>query len=180
MTLAVVMAGLVLAACGSQSTSPHVADASRSPSSASTQPASSTSMQSGSPDPVAYAQCMRSHGVPAFPDPDSSGRFAIKEGDGIDINSAEYKAANDECKSLLPVPSADQQSQDHDALLQYARCMRDHGIADFPDPSASGGLQIEGGAGDLNPSNPQFQAAQNACQQLQPGNGQTNTTLSGG
>src|ERR1700677_161892 len=59
-------------------------------------------------------------------------------------------------------------------LLSYSVCMRSHGIADFPDPTAGpngqgGGFQINGGSGsDLNPSNPPYGAANKACQHLLP------------
>jgi hypothetical protein len=57
-------------------------------------------------------------------------------------------------------------------FLAYARCMRRHGLSDFPDPTGSGGVGItlHGGPGsDLNPNNPKFQAATEACRALQPG-----------
>jgi hypothetical protein len=64
-----------------------------------------------------------------------------------------------------------------DAFAQfeaYARCMRSHGIRDFPDPTSSPGggvaIQIHGGPGsDLNRSNPRFMAADQACRSLEPG-----------
>ena len=40
--------------------------------------------------------------------------------------------------------------------------MRAHGLTNFPDPSASGGLQIGGPGSNLNPESPTFQAAQKA------------------
>ena len=44
--------------------------------------------------------------------------------------------------------------------LAYSRCMRAHGIHDFPDPNSQGGINVNGGQGsDLDPSNPQFKAA---------------------
>ena len=47
--------------------------------------------------------------------------------------------------------------------------MRSHGVKDFPDPNAQGGVQIQAnGNSDLNPSNPTFQAAQRACGSLLP------------
>jgi hypothetical protein len=49
-------------------------------------------------------------------------------------------------------------------MLGFSKCMRAHGIKDFPDPS-NGGIRLRAGQGsDLNPDNPQFQAAQKACQ----------------
>jgi hypothetical protein len=47
--------------------------------------------------------------------------------------------------------------------------MRAHGISDFPDPKPDGTLQIQASPrSDLNPNNPQFQAAHDACKKYQP------------
>ncbi len=59
-------------------------------------------------------------------------------------------------------------------LLAYTRCMRGHGVSDFPDPTTSPGaaaaISIHGGPGsDLNQSNPTFKAARQACLGLLPG-----------
>lgn len=63
-------------------------------------------------------------------------------------------------------------------LLEYAQCMRSHGIKDFPDPGANGSLSVgasaqagSGGNGnsDLNPDSPAYQAANQACRSLLPG-----------
>jgi len=55
------------------------------------------------------------------------------------------------------------------AALAFSQCMRAHGVADFPDPSANGQIDISGGSNsDLNPNNPTFQKAQNACQSKLP------------
>ena len=56
---------------------------------------------------VAFAQCMRSHGEPAFPDPTRgpSSTLAFKI-TGIDITSTKYQSANNACKKLLPPGSA--------------------------------------------------------------------------
>lgn len=51
--------------------------------------------------------------------------------------------------------------------LGLALCMRAHGIADFPEPSAAGAIQVSPSQGsDLNPSNPRFRAAFNACRSV--------------
>ena len=53
-----------------------------------------------------YSQCMRSHGLPNFPDPTSNGNgpvgFSIPNGSGINPNSATYQQANQACQSLMP------------------------------------------------------------------------------
>jgi hypothetical protein len=46
-----------------------------------------------------YAQCMRSHGVPGFPDPTSKG---ISLGDGVDPQSPQFQSAQKACQSLAP------------------------------------------------------------------------------
>jgi hypothetical protein len=65
-----------------------------------------------------------------------------------------------------PSPSA---SDPRTAALAYSRCMRAHGITDFPDPDANGGIALQGGPGnDLDPNNPRFKAADDACKSLLP------------
>jgi len=51
--------------------------------------------------------------------------------------------------------------------LTYSQCMRAHGIKNFPDPNPNGGIALPNG---LDPSSPQFQAADQACKHLQPAN----------
>jgi hypothetical protein len=59
-------------------------------------------------------------------------------------------------------------------LEDYAKCMRSHGIKDFPDPTTNpdgtgGGFEIHGGPGsDLNQNDPRFQTADHACKSLRP------------
>ena len=51
--------------------------------------------------------------------------------------------------------------------LALSRCMRAHGVSNFPDPDAQGHLMLPaGGPGGMDPSSPQFQAAIKACQSL--------------
>jgi hypothetical protein len=53
--------------------------------------------------------------------------------------------------------------------------MRSHGVPDFPDPVGDS-LQLRASQGsDLDPTSPQFIAAQKACQSLQPGGGKPGT-----
>jgi hypothetical protein len=64
-------------------------------------------------------------------------------------------------------------------LVRYVQCMREHGVPSFPDP-VNGRLQLQvTKGGPLDPSSPQFQAAQQACRSLEPpglqsGSGQSN------
>lgn len=54
-----------------------------------------------------------------------------------------------------------------DPALQFSRCMRAHGVTDFPDPDAQGEIAIHDSSG-LNPQSPAFQAAQQACGRFSP------------
>jgi hypothetical protein len=118
-----------------------------------------------------YSNCMRSHGVVDFPDPSSNGTISV---DGTVSQSPQYPAADETCRKLLPnggIPTAAQRAQGLAQLLKVSVCMRAHGIRDFPDPT-SNGIQIpirKGMPSDLDPNNPRFQAAEKACQSLQPG-----------
>ena len=112
-----------------------------------------------------FSACMREHGVPSFPDPNSQGTIQFGPALGIDPNSPQFRSARTSCLKLLPnggQPTAAQQAQTQQKWLAFSKCMRAHGITDFPDPSNGGPPNIQPG-GDLNPNNPRFQTAENAC-----------------
>ena len=123
-------------------------------------------MAVGTADGEKFSQCMRKHGVPNFPDPDHNGVVTIESGMGIDPSSPAFTSARTTCMKLLPnggQPTPAQIAQRQQQLLQLSACMRSHGIKDFPDPS-NGGLHVQVHPGsDLDPSNPAFQRAQQAC-----------------
>ena len=126
---------------------------------------------------AAFSSCMRSHGVPNFPDPSSSGALSIGPGSGIDPNSSTFRAAQQACQKVLPNggrPSPQQLAKMQQHLLAFSACMRSHGVPDFPDPTFTGGgaqLKLRASSGsDLDPQSPRFQAAQTACQGNLPGN----------
>jgi hypothetical protein len=54
--------------------------------------------------------------------------------------------------------------------VKFAKCMRKHGVGDFPDPSASGKVTLDGivNGSSLNPSTPAFAQALGACKDLEP------------
>jgi hypothetical protein len=197
---------LLLAGCGGGSSSPAVAHLSSSTSGGSaangggsSSPESSASAQQKM---VAYAQCMRTHGVPEFPEP-TEGKLLFHRSDrnghvtGLNPESSRFQAANKACGKLAPnggkPPSAAEQTKMQEKALQLSKCMRSHGVPNFPDPefSHSGGgvgIRIGGkkGAG-IEPNSPQFQAAQKACQSILPrpkgagpGGGGPSTSSSGG
>ena len=119
---------------------------------------------------VAYARCMRSHGISDFPDPTTSpgGRVAIQlnGGPGSDLNKSNptFKAANQVCRSLEPGGSGipQQSAQKIAAEVKWAGCMRSHGLSSFPDPNGQGAFDRN----KFDESTPAFQSASKACQSL--------------
>jgi hypothetical protein len=89
---------------------------------------------------VKFAECMRANGVSAFPDPDATGELtidAVANGSSLDTSSAVFEQAMGACKDLEPPGftghkrSPEQQA----AALEFAQCIREHGVKDFPDPA---------------------------------------------
>jgi hypothetical protein len=121
---------------------------------------------------VKFAECMRANGVSAFPDPNASGELtidAVANGSSVDTSSAAFKQAMTACRSLEPpgftggkvTPSR------RTARLEFARCMRESGVPDFPDPTPTGPLidtnRIPSLAGKDPRSDPGLQAAMQTC-----------------
>jgi hypothetical protein len=128
---------------------------------------------SASANAVKFSQCMRQHGISDFPDPDSQGRMLVRVTPGSDLEpgNPQFKAAQRACakyqeRAVGHVDKAQQQRMQQ-AALNYARCMRAHGV-DFPDPQFDGG-KVTMGARGLNPNDPNMRAANQACQKLMPG-----------
>jgi hypothetical protein len=124
-----------------------------------------------SDDPNAYSKCMRRHGVTNFPDSDGS---RIRLSPTIDQRSQAFQAAARACRGLAPTPDPPaQRAQQQAQLLAFARCMRSHGVPNFPDPTADGQLNLgrisHGRRVGVDSNTPQFRSAQHACQRLAPG-----------
>jgi hypothetical protein len=169
--------GLLASACGGSSTE----GVAQVDSTQTTTDASTSSPDSGPGEPAAYSACMRSHGVPNFPDPNSNGGIKLDSTRGLDRSSPQFESAEEACKSLLPDggrPDPQTASQEQVALLRLARCMRSHGVPNFPDPQPDGET-VQAMPDDVDTRSPQFMAAERACRELVPGlfgNGATGTT----
>ena len=92
-----------------------------------------------------FAECMRANGVSAFPDPDASGELTIDgiaNGSSVDTSSAAFEQALSACKNLEPPGFTGTKAtpQQRTARLEFARCVRDNGVPDFPDPTPDGPL----------------------------------------
>jgi hypothetical protein len=148
---------------------------------------------SASANAVKFANCMRSHGVPDFPDA-SNGPTRIQasanggsgsinvDGHTLQETLSEFNRAQTECNKYSPQNNAPpistaQLAKIKAAALRMAACMRSHGVPDFPDPTVQTGPGGKGvsiginaggpnGGGGLNPQSPAFQSAQKACQPI--------------
>jgi hypothetical protein len=84
-----------------------------------------------------FSECMRSHGVPNFPDPSPGGGIHLSS--GINPFSPAFKAAQASCRKLLPGggPPAHASAQDKALMVKTSECMRAHGVTGFPDPTTT-------------------------------------------
>jgi hypothetical protein len=109
---------------------------------------------------VRVAECMRKNGVPNYPD------SGLTPGSGITQSPAFQHAFNVCAKSLhheSPPPTPPSAARQE---LAFSKCMRAHGIPDFPDPNASGNIQFP--VSSPLPKSPAFQRAANGpCKKYQ-------------
>jgi hypothetical protein len=89
---------------------------------------------------LAYARCMRSHGVPTFPDPNSSGQ--IPKPPVVSArrsNPSRFDSADTACRHLAPNGGNGETraeiAQDWTQFRKFAVCMRSHGVRTWPDPT---------------------------------------------
>jgi len=94
---------------------------------------------------VKFAECMRDNGVSEFPDPDASGELTIDgvlNGSSLDPSTPAWKEAIGACRDLQPpgFTGHERSAQEQKRALEFAQCIRDNGVEDFPDPSPDGPL----------------------------------------
>jgi hypothetical protein len=154
-------AGLVLltAACGG---SPG-AVSSPSPSTASGSTASAFLTR------LAFARCVRAHGLPNYPDPESNGL----EPPGtklLFIDNRRFAPAVDACRRLLPNGGHPTQAPQANAMtdagaVRLAGCMRSHGYPTFPDPTIDsvGQPVFNVHAAGIPPHSPQVLTTLHSC-----------------
>jgi hypothetical protein len=139
-------------------------------SSSTSSPPAASAQQNGA---VAYARCIRSNGVPNWPDPSSSGVFDKSKltAQQLGASSSRVQAAQNACRRLLPNggsgPTAAQQQQVKAQALRYSQCVRAHGLPSFPDPDSTGRIPDPASAG-IDQGSPKFRAANQACGRYRP------------
>jgi hypothetical protein len=138
-----------------------------------------------SPSAVGYSACMRSHGVPDYPDPDSSGTLPKPDAQAFGVSGSQFSAAQRSCQHLLPATggsltaSSLQQCYLADvcpqALVQqamstgrqFAGCMRAHGVPSWPDPTTDSQGRPAFNITVPRPAPPQTSTAISECERLE-------------
>jgi hypothetical protein len=181
---------LVGAGCGGDSRGSHVGQrgtpTTQSGPSSAESGGSSNAAGSTEPQPaLAFASCMRSHGVASYPDPTPgnetpSGLPKINLHQ-LGVGLSQFQAAQTACRHLLRNGGQATQSASRQLAnsgLQYARCMRSHGVSNWPDPTPSTPAAVAEGAPvymfqlaglqglDGRSFSPHITSAMKACQHL--------------
>jgi hypothetical protein len=122
---------------------------------------------------VKFAQCMRDNGVTEFPDENPNASSDQEFVDAIqrarERSAAAWKSALRACKDLRPpgLLGGKATTEEMRERLAFARCMRENGIEDFPDPTRDGPVidtrRIPSAAGRGALDIPGFTAATEAC-----------------
>ncbi len=183
-----ILAALAIAACGgggsntnTSTTSPSAAGNSGSGQATSRNAAAAHSAM------LKFAQCMRASGVPSFPDPGSGSGGGLQIAasrtagsgrnltiNGVPVNGPAFQSAMQKCRKDLPHGpplSAAQVTKIKAQAIQFAKCMRAHGVPNFPDPQITAGpsgrglaIRLGGGPNSgINPQSPAFQQARQKC-----------------
>jgi hypothetical protein len=125
---------------------------------------------------LAYAGCMRSHGVPTFPDPDGSGE--IPKAQVVSArrdDPARFDSADIACRHLLPSGGGNGETpaeiaQDWNAFRRFTRCMRSHGVSNWPEPTSRSATDRRPAfaitAVGLDGNSPQLRATAQQCASL--------------
>jgi hypothetical protein len=130
---------VVVAGCGGGGSGPVVTNVGTA--------ARPSGLSSSSPyaQALAFAKCVRTHGVPLWPAPGRSGQFDKSDltPNRLGVSSLKAATAQRACRSLLPTYSSAQQSSlIVTEALRFSRCMRAHGSTNFPDPQSNGAIAI--------------------------------------
>ncbi|NRQ31642.1 hypothetical protein HII36_07275 [Nonomuraea sp. NN258] len=104
-----------------------------------------------------FAQCMRENGIEMDdPVPGKGIRIMSKPG-----QEETMKKAQEACKQYAPSGEGGPGgAANAEKMRALAKCMRDNGVAEFPDPEPNGGMRINRNVGE----DPDFPEAQKKCQ----------------
>ena len=112
---------------------------------------------------LAFSHCMRSHGAPNYPDPNSSGAFMVNPSNHARFDAPQSTRAA--CAPLLPrkgeplTPAQREQQQNQD--LAFVACMHKNGFPQLPDGWSGNVGQLI--SARIDPHSPRLNAAMTKC-----------------
>jgi hypothetical protein len=131
--------------------------------------------QPSSPQPLDFSHCMRSHGVPNFPDPNGSGVWPKTQVELAASGNPRFQGATDACGHLLPdggpgvLPSPAVVQQIAEDMVKFTRCMRSHGVPNWPNYTLDQGRAVfDPQAAGIDPNSPQVNAKMQECVHVFP------------
>ncbi len=156
-TIATVVVAVLAAGCGGGSPG--------APSGAS----STTTAQNGA---LAFARCMRSHGVQGWPDPTSTGAFDKAKVRALGVSRSRLTSSSLTCSKLHPLDGRPEGQTitlaDQADYLRASACMRAHGFPSFPDPTFQNQRVSANVPASLDQDAPKFKRAAATCTKLIP------------
>jgi hypothetical protein len=127
-------------------------------------------------DKLGLARCLRTHGVPDYPDPNADGQEPPNSKQLI--RTTQGQAAVSACSSWGNRIHNDVAAGNQAVLAEYVRfaeCMRSHGLPNFPDPAYAEGrveFVLSASRDGFDPHSPQVLAKAHECESvLPPGSG---------
>jgi hypothetical protein len=136
----------------------------------------------GTPDAASalreVARCYRAHGYPSFPDPtqdeDGNWNFPASAADGVRTPRAcltiARQAKHQLARSWVDPKGQPPSAADMAKLREFARCMREHGLADWPDPDEDGAFALPSRL-QKPQGEPLVEPRERACRQYLPSRG---------
>ena len=113
---------------------------------------------------VAYSRCMRAHGIPDFPDPAAAGLPKVTP-QQVGVSDARFQSAQRACAPLLQ-PGQAQAAKTLTGLLNFAHCMRAHGLPNWPDPTIDRNGQPVFDISGIDPASPRVSRTADVCTHL--------------
>jgi hypothetical protein len=174
--VAIAAFSLLAAGCGGGSPGSHVAQlgTTATHSNSASPPPTAPGQGSRLQQLLAFSRCMRSKGVPGFPDPTSSGVIPKVSLQQVGVSASQIAAAQTGCRHLLPSgpasPAQARLAQAWNTSAAFAHCMRAHGIPNWPDPTPdavhSGQPRFDLQSAGIDPNSPLLSSKIHACEPL--------------
>lgn len=112
-----------------------------------------------------YSQCIRENGFTEYPDPGPNGQIRLMIGSE---SGPKLRVAMEACRDRAPsgMPMLGQMNtnpEDIERMVNFAQCVRENGISDFPDPDSKGTFNV---SANINPGSTRLQAVMKTCREM--------------